>query len=178
MLNVRELTDRESLKPSKRQPNVVQNDGYRENDGYRVPAAYRVQHISAMGERQVVGVGGTRPLRNVLGEALKGRFSFEARNHLFSFPSYVHFEEFFVSHAFAKFERQTFEPWDFLFRRCLGDLFENCAPSLGIFWEFRLRHEYFLKISSHFSKQSRCYLPDSYVDPQAEQSSLVMVRRN
>ena len=41
-----------------------------------------------------MGVGGTRPLRNVLGEALKGRFSFEARNYLFSFPSYVHFEEF------------------------------------------------------------------------------------
>ena len=37
-------------------------------------------------------------------------------------------------------------------------------------------HEYFLKISFLFSKQSRCYLPDSYGDPQAEQSSLVVVR--
>ena len=36
-------------------------------------------------------------------------------------------------------------------------------------------HEYFLKISILFSKQSRCYLPDSYGDPQAEQSSLVVV---
>ena len=38
-------------------------------------------------------------------------------------------------------------------------------------------HEYFLKISILFSKQSRCYLPDSYGDPQAKQSSLVVVRR-
>ena len=38
-------------------------------------------------------------------------------------------------------------------------------------------HEYFLKISFLFSKQSRCYLPDSYGDLQAEQSSLVVVRR-
>ena len=52
-----------------------------------------------MSEGQVAGVGGTRPLENVLGEALKGRFSFEARNYLFSFQSYVRFEEFFVSRA-------------------------------------------------------------------------------
>ena len=38
-------------------------------------------------------------------------------------------------------------------------------------------HEYFLKISVLFSRQSRCYLPDSYGDRQAEQSSLVVVRR-
>ena len=48
-------------------------------------------------------MGGTRPLENVLGEALKGRFSFEARNYLFSFLSYVRFEEFFVSRAFVRF---------------------------------------------------------------------------
>ena len=36
-----------------------------------------------MGESQVVGVGGTQPLRNVLGEALKGRFSFELENFSF-----------------------------------------------------------------------------------------------
>ena len=38
-------------------------------------------------------------------------------------------------------------------------------------------HEYFLKVSFLFSKQRRCYLPDSYGDPQAEQSSLVLVRQ-
>ena len=37
--------------------------------------------------------------------------------------------------------------------------------------------EYFLKITSIFSKQSWCDLPDSYGDPQAEQSILLMVRR-
>ena len=59
--------------------------------------------ISVMGERQVAGVGGTRPLRNALGEDLQERFSFEARKYLFSFHSYVHFEEFFVSCAFVRF---------------------------------------------------------------------------
>ena len=56
-----------------------------------------------MGEWQVAGVGGTRPIRNVLGEALEGRFSFEARKYLFSIQSYVRLEEFFVSRAFEKF---------------------------------------------------------------------------
>ena len=57
-----------------------------------------------MGEWQFAGVGGTRPLRNVLGEALLGRFSPEAQNNLFSFQSYVRFEEFFfVSRAFERF---------------------------------------------------------------------------
>ena len=93
----------------------------------------RMTDISVMGEWEVVGVGGTRPLRNVLGEALKGRFSFEARNYIFSFPSYVHFEEFFCFPRFCKIWRQTFEPLGFWFRRCLGALFENCARSLGIF---------------------------------------------
>ena len=49
----------------------------------------RMTDISVVGEWQVVGVGGTRPLRNVLGETLEGRFSFEARNYLFSFQNYV-----------------------------------------------------------------------------------------
>ena len=57
-----------------------------------------------------MGVGGARPLRNVLGETLRGRFSFEARNYLFPFPSYVHFEEFFVSRAFAKFGAKPSSP--------------------------------------------------------------------
>ena len=32
-----------------------------------------------------------------------------------------------------KKKKKTFEPWGFWFRRCLRALFENCAPSLGIF---------------------------------------------
>ena len=62
-----------------------------------------------------MGVGGARTLRNVLGEALRGRFSFEAPNYLFSFPSYVHFEEFFVSSAFAKFGAKRSSPGAFGF---------------------------------------------------------------
>ena len=60
-------------------------------------------------------VGGARPLRNVLGEVLRGRFSFEAPNYLFSFPSYVHFEEFFVSRTIAKFGAKRSSPEAFGF---------------------------------------------------------------
>ena len=88
------------------------------------------------------------------------------------------------------------------FRRVflLPALLQNLAPNvlaLGLlvstmpwssFWKLRsvtwhflansdYDHEYFLKISFPFSKQSRCYLPDSYGDLQAEQSSLVVVRQ-
>ena len=129
--------------------------------------------ISVMGEWQVTGVGGTRPLRNVLGGAHEGRFSFEARNYLFSFRSYVRFEEFFW-----KIWRQTFKLWDFWFRRCLGGLFENSAPSSGIFLRSSTTTtSNFLKFPFFFPKQSQCYLPDSYGVPQAEQSTLVIVRR-
>ena len=84
----------------------------------------------------------------------------------------------------------------FLFPALLQDLAPN-VRALGLlvstmswssFWKLRsvtrhflansdYDHEYLLKISFLFSKQSRCYLPDSYGDPQAEQSSLVVVRR-
>ena len=48
----------------------------------------------------------------------------------------------------------------------------------GHFCELRLRPRVFLKISFlFFPKQSRCYLTDSYSDPQTERSILVMVRR-
>ena len=140
----------------------------------------RMTDISVMSEWQVAGVGGTRPLENVSGEALKGRFSFEARNYLFSFQSYVRFEEFFCFPRFWKIWRQTFKLWGFWFRRCLGGLFENSAPSPGIFCELQLhglRPQVFLKISRLFPKQSRCYLPVRYGDPQPEQSTLVMEHR-
>ena len=84
----------------------------------------------------------------------------------------------FLFPALLKIWRQTFKLWGLWFRWCLGGLFENSAPSPGmflrtptttaiIFWEFPFT----------FPKQSRCYLQaDSYGDPQAEQSTLVMVR--
>ena len=64
---------------------------------------------------------------DVLGKALKGRFSFEARNYLFSFPSYVHFEEFFVSRAFVKFGAKRSSPGAFGFDDVL-ELFLKTAP--------------------------------------------------
>ena len=72
-------------------------------------------------------VGGTRLLRNALGEALKGRYSFEARNYLFSFPSYGHFEEFFVSRVFVKFGAKRSSPGAFGFDDVLK-LFLKTAP--------------------------------------------------
>ena len=52
-------------------------------------------------------------------------------------------------------------------RSVTGHLFANSDYDL----------EYFLKISFLFSKHSRFYLPDSYIDPQVEQSILVMIRQ-
>ena len=137
--------------------------------------------ISVMGEWQVAGVGGTRPLWNVLGEAIEGRFSFEAWNYLFSFQRYVRFEEFF------------------LFPALLKDLAPNVqlrkAPELlvstmfwGSFWKLRSATRHFLrtlttttsiswKFPFFFPKQSWFYLPDRYGDPKSEQSTLVMIRR-
>ena len=131
----------------------------------------RTTDTFVMGEWQVAGVGGTRPLP----ECLKGRFSFEARDYLFSFQGYVHFEEFFCFPCFCKIWRQTFELWGFWFRRCLGAVFENCAPSpfRAIFTTFNYDHEYFFENFHSILKAE----PESYGDSQAEQSTSVMVRR-
>ena len=93
------------------------------------------------------------------------------------FPELCSFRRVFCFPRYCKIWRQTFEPRGFWFRRCLGALFENCGPSLGIFLRTpTTTTSIFLKISFPFSKQSQCYLPDSYGDPQAEQRSLVVVR--
>ena len=93
----------------------------------------RMTDISVMGEWQVAGVGGTRPLRNVLGEALEGRFSFEARNNLFSFQSYVRFEEFFLFPALLKDLAPNVQALELLVSMRHGGLFDNSAPS-GLFF--------------------------------------------
>ena len=49
------------------------------------------------------------------------------------FPELCSFRRVFCFPHFCKIWRQTFKPWGFWFRRCLGALFENCARSLGIF---------------------------------------------
>ena len=124
-----------------------------------------------------MGVGGTRPLWNVFREALRDDFRSKLKN--ISFLSQV----MFISRSF-------------LFPALLQNLAPN-VPALGILvstmsWSsfrklrsvtghflvnYNYDHEHFWKISFLFSKQSRCSLPDSYGDPQAEQSSLVVVRR-
>ena len=105
--------------------------------------------------------------------------NFRSKLEIISFISRVMLisKSFFCFPRFCKIWRQTFEPCGFWFRRCLGALFENCAPSLGIFLRIPTTATSILKIVFLFSKQSWCYLPDSCGDPQAEQSSLVVVRR-
>ena len=134
--------------------------------------------ISVMGHDQVAGVGGIRPLWNVLGEALKGRFSFEARKCLFSFQSYAHLEDFFVSRPFVRFGAKLSSSGAFGF----DDVLELFLRTPLCHRSFSLRTpimttDIFSKCPIFFSKQSQCYLPDSYGDPQAEQSTLVFLRR-
>ena len=85
---------------------------------------------------------------------------------------------FFCFPRFWKIWRQMFKLWGFWFRRYFGALFENSAPSPGIFCELWLWPQVFLEnfLSFFFPKQSWFYLPDSYGDPKSEQTSLVMVR--
>ena len=110
---------------------------------------------------------------NVLGEALKGRFSFDSSKICLFFPELCSFRRVFCFPRFCKIWRQTFEPWGFWFQRCHGALLLKTAPVTRRFLtNSDYDHEYFLKTSILFSKQSRYYLPDSYGDPQAEQSSL------
>ena len=123
---------------------------------------------------EVAGVGGTRPLENVLGGAPKGRFSFEARKYLFSFPSYVHFEEFFVSRAFLRFGAKRLSSGAFRFNGVLELLLKIPFLHKAFLRTPTTTMRNFLKIF-FFQKQSRCFLPDSYGDPQAEQSTLVIV---
>ena len=137
----------------------------------------RMTDISVMGEWQVAGVGGFRPLEKVLGEALEGRFSLEVRNYLFSFQR-CPFRRVFCFPRFWKIWRQTFKLCGFCFGRSLGGLLENSAPSPGIFLRTpTTTTSNFWKFSFFLPKKCRCCLPDSYGDPQAEQSTLVMVRQ-
>ena len=108
------------------------------------------------------------------------RDNFRSKLEIISFLSRVKFisKSFFVSRAFVRFgaKRSIAEAFGFddvlkLFlklRSVTGHLFANSDFDLEYF---------FLKITFLFSKQSRCYLPNSYGDSWAEQSILVMVRR-
>ena len=90
-------------------------------------------------------------------------------------------KSFFVSRAFERFGA----------KRSSSGAFDS-DDVLEVFLKTQLRHRafvcelrlhglrpqvFFLKVSFLFPKQSRCYLPDRYGDPQAEQSTLVMEHR-
>ena len=88
-------------------------------------------------------------------------------------------KSFFVSRAFVRFGAKRSSSGDFGFDDVL-ELFLKTAlrHRSGQFLQpSTMTTSIFLKISILFSKQSRCSLPDSYGDPQAEQSTSVMVRR-
>ena len=88
----------------------------------------RMTDISVMGERQVPGVGGTRPLWNILGCSQGTIFVRSSKLSLF-FPELCSFQiVFFCFLRFCKIWCQTVKLWDFWLRRCLGALFENFAP--------------------------------------------------
>ena len=105
----------------------------------------RMTDISVMGEWQIAGVGGTRPLRNVLGEALEGQFSFKAQNYLFSFQSYVRFEEFFVSPAFVRFGAKRSSSGAFCFNNVLEVFLKTPLRHRALFCELRLRPRVFFE---------------------------------
>ena len=153
----------------------VSYDGYIRHQNDHLSG--RMTDISVMGEWQVAGMGGTRPLWNVLGKALKGRFSFEARKYLFSFQSHVHFEEFFVFRALVRFGANHSSAGAFGFDD-VQELFLKLRSVTGyLFCELRLQPRVFFEITFLFSKQSQCYFPVGCGDPRAEQSILVMVRQ-
>ena len=124
-------------------------------------------------------------------------WTWEGRGHFRMFWARLSGDDFRSKLEIISFlSRVMFISKSFLFPALLQNLAPN-VRALGLlvstmswssFWKLRsvtrhflansdYDHEYFLKISFLFSKQSRCYLPDSYGDPQAEQSSLVVVRR-
>ena len=106
------------------------------------------------------------------------RDDFRSKLEIISFLSRdMTFSKSFCFPHFWKIWCQTLKLWGFCFWQCLGGLFENSAPSLGIFLRTpTTTTSNFWKFSFFFPK-SRCYFPDSYGNPQAEQSTLVMVRQ-
>ena len=107
------------------------------------------------------------------------RDDFRSKLENISFLSRVMFisKSFSVSRAFVRFGAKRSSsgllvstmPWSFFWK--LHFVSGHFLRTLNVTTRF------FLKISFIFSKQSRCHLPDSCGDLQAEQSTFVMVRR-
>ena len=107
------------------------------------------------------------------------RDDFRSKLEIISFLSRVMsvLKSFFCFPHFWKIWRQTFKLWGFWFRRCLGGLFENSAPSLGLFCELRLRPQVFFEISFLFSKAEPVLLARQLWRSPGWAMTLVMVRR-
>ena len=82
----------------------------------------------------------------------QGMIFVQSSKYLFSFKSYVHFEEF-VSRAFVRFKlAPNARALGLLVRRCHGALFENSASSPGIFCELWIRPRVFFENFLSFFK--------------------------
>ena len=97
-------------------------------------------------------MGGTWPLWNVLGEAIEGRFSFEARNYLFSFQSYAFLKSFFCFPRFERFGAKCSSSGAFGFDDVLGLFLKTPLRHREFFRELLLRPQVFLENSVLFSK--------------------------
>ena len=94
------------------------------------------------------------------------------------FPEFCSFRRVFRLPRFCKNLRQTFERWSFWFRQCLGGLFETLLGHRPSFlWTPTTTSSIFFKNYLCVFKAEPVLLAESYDDPQAEQSILVMVRR-
>ena len=93
------------------------------------------------------------------------------------FPELCSFRRVFCFPRFCKIWRQTFEPWGFWFRRCLGALFENCAPTLGIFLRTpTTTTSSFWKFLFFFQSRAGVTCRTAMVIPRLSNDSLVVVR--
>ena len=108
------------------------------------------------------------------------RDDFRSKLEIISFLSRVMSvsKSFFVSRAFERFGAKCSSSGAFELDDVLGLFLKTPLRQRAFFCELWLRPQVFLEnFLSFFPKQSRFYLPDSYGDPNSEQSTLVMVRR-
>ena len=108
------------------------------------------------------------------------RDDFRSKLEIISFLSRVMSvsKSFFVSRAFVRFGAKLSISEAFGFDDVLEVFLKTPLRHRAFFCELRLHglrpQVFFWKFPFFFPKQSRCYLPDRYGDPQAEQSTLVM----
>ena len=107
------------------------------------------------------------------------RDDFRSKLENISFLSRVMFisKSFSVSRAFVRFGAKRSSSGAFGFDDALELFLKTPLCLRAILRTLNMTTRFFLKISFIFSKQSRCHLPDSCGDLQAEQSTFVMERR-